>query len=829
MAEEREPAGIVASDEDLLSNPYLFYQLDRTQLDPIAVDTVDRGMFPDPVIREAFPVPPKSAMTDAIDPRRVTALTVDTLELAADEGSTLLPRAWLVQRIRERALNTPCPLDEDTLRVTESELGSGVLKVSLAGGREAFQLDRFADARRIIADVVRKRVGAARHSRKFDWAEIVERSVGSELPSDADEREAEVRARQEKAAALEEVYASRFSVLVGPAGTASICWAALLRDIEEVSRGGILLLAPTGKARVRLEEATGLRGDGKTLAQFLNGLKRFDGATGRYFPNPTGPKPKGATSSVVDGVDARRGAELPPCSTRSRESRGLFWWGIRGSCLRLGRVAPSSTSLTIHATECRGRSPQGRGHAELTVTSAKGEGRDDLLLAAHFSGRPMDPGADEIWDRLAHAGASGLRLVEWHDSPDLEAKLLAELVRVLKLSGLDDEPGFELSIGGSSYGEMGGIFFWAGRNGEPGAAAKCADWQILSPLRGTQHGVDALNRAVQARFRKRALSMATPQTFWQRKIPRPMGPLGILWGDKVINVVNNGKRRTWPKAESPFVANGDIGVVVGEYKTKTRKGLPQAPRSRVPASQPGLAYTYWASEFSEDGLPPLELAYALTVHKTQGSEFGTTFVVLPNPCRLLSRELLYTALTRHQQHLVLLHQGPVRELRRYAEEARSEIARRMTNLFRDADPREVNIGGKVKTFLEDRLIFRTERGDLVRSKSEVILADKMHARKVDYAYEAPLVLDGVERYPDFTIIDDDTGVTFYWEHLGMLDVPDYRRRWDAKLAAYKRAGILPHTEGGGPNGTLLVSRDEAGGGLDAQAIGALIDRFILRR
>jgi len=53
---------------------------------------------------------------------------------------------------------------------------------------------------------------------------------------------------------------------------------------------------------------------------------------------------------------------------------------------------------------------------------------------------------------------------------------------------------------------------------------------------------------------------------------------------------------------------------------------------------------------------PLELAYALTIHKAQGSEFGMTFVVIPNPCRLLSRELLYTALTRQREQVVLFHQ-----------------------------------------------------------------------------------------------------------------------------------------------------------------------------
>src|SRR5262249_14556225 len=159
---------------------------------------------------------------------------------------------------------------------------------------------------------------------------------------------------------------------------------------------------------------------------------------------------------------------------------------------------------------------------------------------------------------------------------------------------------------------------------------------------------------------------------------------------------------------------------------------------------------------------PLELAYALTVHKTQGSEFGTTLLVLPNPCWILSRELLYTALTRHRDRLVILHQGPVADFRRFASEQHSEIARRLTNLFADPSPREVVVGTD-KRFLEERLIHRTERGDIVRSKSELVIADKLHSRGIDYAYEQPLTLgDGRVRYPDFTIADHARGVTFYW-------------------------------------------------------------------
>ena len=48
----------------------------------------------------------------------------------------------------------------------------------------------------------------------------------------------------------------------------------------------------------------------------------------------------------------------------------------------------------------------------------------------------------------------------------------------------------------------------------------------------------------------------------------------------------------------------------------------------------------------EDQDAAIELAYAITIHKSQGSDFDTVFVVLPKTGRILSRELIYTALTR---------------------------------------------------------------------------------------------------------------------------------------------------------------------------------------
>jgi hypothetical protein len=68
----------------------------------------------------------------------------------------------------------------------------------------------------------------------------------------------------------------------------------------------------------------------------------------------------------------------------------------------------------------------------------------------------------------------------------------------------------------------------------------------------------------------------------------------------------------------------------------------------------------------------------------------------------------------------------------------------------------------------------------------------------------------------------ESGTTLYWEHCGMLHVPSYRRRWEEKLGWYRDNGILAREEGGGPAGTLVVTRDEENGSIDSAKIARLI-------
>src|SRR5205085_11694322 len=58
--------------------------------------------------------------------------------------------------------------------------------------------------------------------------------------------------------------------------------------------------------------------------------------------------------------------------------------------------------------------------------------------------------------------------------------------------------------------------------------------------------------------------------------------------------------------------------------------------------------------FSPTRLEAVDTVYAMTIHKSQGSQFDTAAVLLPDPSsRILSRELLYTAVTRARERLIV--------------------------------------------------------------------------------------------------------------------------------------------------------------------------------
>ncbi|QQA74527.1 AAA family ATPase [Pectobacterium parmentieri] len=838
---EREKAGITLSDSDILSNPYLIYEDDRLQVDSIAFEIVDRGLFPPESIRKDFPLAGPSLVRENIDERRVRALMILTLEEAAkEEGHTYLMAGWLVQRIRERPLQPECPLDIDTLAIIDG-LSPKVVDIKTKDSKEAFQLDRYVETAELIRTKISKRKSAKHNVGDNNWAALVDNIIEEAQDQNNEIRfqspsARDLKARKEKSAALEVIFRSRVSVLIGTAGTGKSTLLKALCRIESVKNGGILLLAPTGKARVRAEQTTGLKGLGQTAAQFLNKWKRYDGNSGRYYINKAAERSAIHKTIIIDECSMLTEEQLAALLDAIEGVERLVLVGDPRQLPPIGAGRPymdiikflepeTIDSMWPCVAEC---------FAELTVTMRQepnGENiRDDVQLAQLFSGKPQDPGSDEIWNMMDKTQSEFVKLIQWNKPEQILDLLLQELKTTLHLDSIEDEIKFEESLGGVYSKFNGGetIFFNTEYKDRPGASRKAEDWQILSPIKQLHAGTTAINRAIQQHFRKNFLTMAS-LAGWSKKITSPAGPEGIIYGDKVINIINRSNRENYPIKDDAYVANGDIGIITGHRKTKNRNWMPYDVEVEF-SSQPGVSYKYKPWEFdSQEGTPPLELAYALTIHKTQGSEFGTTFVVLPNPCKNLSREMLYTALTRQKNKLVILHQGDFKELLHYSRESASSINQRMTNLFEPASPVEIKVRNK-SLFLDSNLVYLTDNGELVRSKSEWIIAAKLKAAGIKYQYEQPLILDGVERYPDFTIRDEDAGIVWYWEHNGMLNDSEYRARWERKKSAYHNANIYISEQQNSKDcvGILLTTEEGNGTGLDLSSIDANINLILGR-
>ena len=810
----RRQKGWNATDTEILQNPYRMYEISRLYWENINLLTIDRGIFPDDSVRIRHPLEAPSGLESALDARRVRAFTISALEEATQGGHTLQFVDEIGQKIHDTVVRPDCPVTSDVLNASVNGMSPEVVKAE-ADGEMALQLGRYHTIGEIVRKNVRGRISGRRHTVEKDWSTYVSTLFG--VRTDAREH----RAQEEKAKSLGELAESRFSVLAGPAGTGKTSVLGILCVQEEVRQNGILLLAPTGKARVRMQQLAGKAAtQALTIAQFLTRHGRYDGSTGRYHLSDR-PKAMGYGTVVIDEASMLTEDMLGALLDALHGVKRLILAGDPAQLPPIGAGRPFVDIISeLRPDDIETRFPRVvKGYAELTIDRRQiGSERPDRRLAKWFSATPPTAGEDDIFS-TDDSSASTLRFVEWEQSEDFQSKLVSVLAEELKLSGPTDVRGFNRAMGGTRTG--GYDYFNATRNGNVGTVKETESWQILSPLRGMPFGVGDINRQLHERFRTDFMELASRH--WNRPIPKPLGPERIVYGDKVINLRNHARagRQVYPQEGAlGYLANGEIGVVVGQWKTRNMRTASSILKVEF-SSQVGHTYDFKKKDFSDEGDPMLELAYALTIHKAQGSQFGVVILVLPEGHPILSRELIYTALTRHQDRLVVMHQGPRSLLKEFAAPHRSEAARRQTNLLTTCRMLEFpQPQGSV--FMQEGLIHRTSKGLAVRSKSELLIAEALGSASVEFEYEKPLTLGGYTRYPDFTIEDEFSGRMVYWEHLGMLDRSEYRNAWMKKLEWYRGNGVLPVDDGGDGEAVLVFTTDYAESGLDMVQVNKLI-------
>ena len=190
--------------------------------------------------------------------------------------------------------------------------------------------------------------------------------------------------------------------------------------------------------------------------------------------------------------------------------------------------------------------------------------------------------------------------------------------------------------------------------------------QVLAPLKAGVCGIDNLNRSLQATLNPPSIE----------KAELVVGENIFRVGDKVMQTANN-YNLVWKKMngfieeEGEGVFNGDIGFIEQiDYQTG----------EVIVEFEDGRACLYPRTEISQ-----LSLAYAITIHKSQGSEFDIVIIpAISGPNIILTRNLIYTAVTRAKKMVVLV--GEQKNLKRMV--SNTYTVKRLTllkQLLKDAD------------------------------------------------------------------------------------------------------------------------------------------------
>jgi exodeoxyribonuclease V alpha subunit len=416
----------------------------------------------------------------------------------------------------------------------------------------------------------------------------------------------------EQVQAVELALSGSLAVITGGPGTGKTrVAAAIVAGFRALGVGPIALAAPTGKAANRLSESLGLApADGAQNPATT--LHRLLGYSVRGFAHHArSPLPTGALivdeASMLDLelVDALLDA-LPetaplvligdahqlPAIDAGRILADLVDGG--------GRVARLDHSFRMDTSDPRGRAVYEAaravhaGEANLLVDSKK-----HALALPRTAGALTFSGVEWVDSARTPGTARAVAAAVWHHFEGPRAQDLANDIVFRFVDG---------KIAGSQAAELERLWQLAGRA------------RILTVTRGLPTGARALNAYLHELALARTSVTGRPE---------------LVPGEPVMITANDYQRGLF---------NGDQGIIV-----RADEGLEHHHYRAV--FRVGGALVPFAIEALRDRL---ELAWALTVHKSQGSELEAVALVLPDDdLPLLTRELLYTGITRARTSVVL--------------------------------------------------------------------------------------------------------------------------------------------------------------------------------
>lgn len=504
-----ETAGSAVSDREIIDNPYLVAELDLGARDsrPVSFPTVDLG---------TLNADGKASGLSPADRRRLRAALVATLRRAEDQGDTLLGVPEARDRVARIPAAEPVVVPDGWISAETEFLSERV--VATDGDPPGLQLFE----RRMVADMLHRKL-RARTTKKLPslgehWRDILVETVESTL-AEGDRFDPNSprtsAALDEQADALERLTTRKASVLVGRAGTGkTTVLGALSRATSQ--QGRILFLAPTGKARVRLESRVAEGIDVMTVAKFLHSLGRYDGS--RQEPIIGRPCYDSHEAVVVDEASMLTEDTLAAViGTFGVGVKRLILVGDPAQLPPIGAGRPFA-DLVAHLDPADVNKDEDlddldvrRGAlATLTreVRALRGQQSDTLRLARWFTGDQLSPDAESIFsDMVDQKAETDLDVRFWSDAQSLHDGIMAALRDHLEIADQDDLPAFNRSFLMEPFN----------RGWVPNKPAGAERWQVLSPVRRDVWGCDDLNKWIQSTWRSKKLGPAPlPRTvgFW---------------------------------------------------------------------------------------------------------------------------------------------------------------------------------------------------------------------------------------------------------------------------------------------------------------------------
>ncbi|MDR1881957.1 MAG: AAA family ATPase, partial [Prevotella sp.] len=804
---------------DIIENPYILYEKTRLLEENyrFGIGQIDLAMFPDKIIKDAYHIKKPSLVRNADDKRRLRAIITSILENAAAHGSTVVLLENLTEQVNNfrsdvEALDTKI-LQQTIIAIDESGFFEDVVTkqaVKIIGEDAEKDSISYKLYRLVKIDTKIKEFVNMRLQSKLDisdeWEKILDSVLKEQKQSGS---EHEKLSRTEKVEAIKKMAQARISVLTGGAGTGKTTTLVALCKSEHIRNEGILVLAPTGKARVvlsqKLTEKDIREHNAFTLFQYLRKTQHCDHHTWSYYLS--GRQDDAVPQTVI----------IDECSMLTEEMFGALAEAVffAKRVIFVGdpnQLPPIGSGKPFFELVSSLNSMEGQPFfAELKISnrqkkSSQNDERLDIELAKLFTENQQKEAGEDIFDRIAQDNEN-IEFRRFDNVSEIQSLVFNTIVNATEMVDESDIDGFDVSLGGANNGE------WMNLN----HANNIEDWQIISPYRNDSvSGSLTLNRYIHEKYRQNKILPG--QKFKKRVTRHPLGSDAIRYGDKVINIRNQDRSlcmQGYPKEGCEnYIANGEIGIVSFLWEKPKAK---QNTHQIIFSSQKDYNYNFFS--IITDGESDLELAYVLTVHKVQGSGFLKTIFIINEPENgmnsFLSRELIYTALTRQSDKVYILYNKDPSEIKKYSDSYQSDLGRRLTNLFSDTVIREFEGG-----WYDNGLIHVTTKGEKVRSKSEVIIANELYHADIKYVYEKELPLsDGTKWHPDFTLRLKN-GEEIYWEHLGMLGNRNYNNRWEYKKEIYAKNGI---TES---NGKLITTQDDVYGGFNSIKVKKIIANLV---